>query len=59
MAPRLIVAYSLILLLAIWAAALVVYWRYRSDRRTQARRFRREDKLYEQSVSQQDSKPSE
>jgi hypothetical protein len=47
------------LLLAIWAAALVGYWRYHSDRRTQVRRLRREDKLYEQIASQQDNKSSE
>jgi hypothetical protein len=59
MAPRLIVAYSLILLLAISSAVLFGYRRYYSDRRKYVRRLRGEDKLYEQIMSEQGNKPSE
>ncbi len=59
MPSRLIVAYSLILLLVVCAAASVAYVRYHSDRRSYSRRLRRENKRYERIASERADKLSE
>lgn len=46
MEPRLIVAYSLMLLLALLVAGLIVFRVYHSHHRVYRRRLRREERLY-------------
>jgi len=49
MEPRLIIAYSLILLLTLLAAGLVAYRVHHSHERTYRRRLRKERRAYEAS----------
>lgn len=56
MEPRLIVAYSLMLFLALFFAAFVAYRIYHSDERSYMRRLRREARFDAQQAQEREKK---
>ena len=59
MEPRLVIAYSLLLLMLLFAGGLVSYWVYHSPRRSRARQLRRDNAAHALRARVGAAKPSE
>lgn len=58
MEPRLMIAYALMLLVAVSIAALVAYHLYHSHHRSYERRLRREARAYSEAMRKKGEAPS-
>lgn len=59
METRLVMAYALIVLVALFGVAVIAYNAYHSNRRTYIRRLRREDRAYSEKMRAKDEQSQE